>query len=110
VSETPQLNRCIRLVLLAGMTASVVLIVLGMVMYAFLPHGTEVTLDPIQALQAALSGDAVGVLDLGIMLLIATPLLRVVTALLVFIQGREWKFVAVSAIVLLVVAIAILIH
>lgn len=104
------LNRYVRLVLLAGMWVSVALIVLGLVMYAFLPHGPEVTLGPIEAIQAALAGDPVGVLDLGIMLLIATPLLRVITALLIFARGREWKFVAVSAIVLLVISIAIVFH
>jgi uncharacterized membrane protein len=110
VSSSSSLNRYVRLVLVAGMSVSVALLALGLVMYAFLPHGHEATLGPIQALQAALAGDPIGVLDLGLMLLIATPLMRVIVALLVFARGREWRFVAVSATVLLVIAIAIVFH
>jgi uncharacterized membrane protein len=43
------------------------------------------------------------------MLLIATPLLRILVALGTFLTLREWKFVSVSLAVLLVIATAILI-
>ncbi|MGE5379366.1 MAG: DUF1634 domain-containing protein [Candidatus Saccharibacteria bacterium] len=50
------------------------------------------------------------VIDLGIVMLIATPLTRVLTALAVFIVDREARFIVVSLIVLAVIAVAILLR
>jgi uncharacterized membrane protein len=61
----------------------------------------------VQAIDATLRGDPVGLISLGILFLIATPPLRIITALAVFAQTREWKFALVSALVLMIIAVAI---
>ena len=107
--EAPPLNRNIRLVLQAGMLSSLALLVAGLVWYALAPSGTDFTLGLSESINAILNGDPVGLICLGLMLLIATPLLRILVALGTFLQMREWKFVAVSIAVLLVITTAILI-
>ena len=105
----PTLNRYIRLVLLGGMGASLVLMVVGLLLLAARPDGwPDVTLGPVEAFNAIAQGNPVGLIDLGLMLLIATPLARILVALGLFLHGREWKFVAVSLAVLLVIVSAIL--
>ncbi len=101
------LNRRVRLVLVIGMWASMALLLAGLSWYAIAPSGSEVTLGPVEAIDAILSGNSIGLIDLGILFLIATPLLRIVTTLAVFAQTREWKFVLVSLCVLLIVTLAV---
>lgn len=91
------------------MLLSLTMMIAGLVWYALAPSGNDVTLGPAQAIQAMIDGDPIGLIDLGIMVLIATPLLRILVALGTFAHGREWKFVAVSLVVLLVISVAILI-
>jgi uncharacterized membrane protein len=103
------LNRHVRLVLQAGMLSSLALLTTGLIWYALAPSATDFTMGPVEAIEAILNGDPVGLICLGIMLLIATPLLRILVALGTFLKLRDWKFVAISLTVLLVIATAILI-
>jgi uncharacterized membrane protein len=89
------------------MWTSVVLLLVGLTWYAIQPSSSEITLGPLDAIDAILKGDPIGLIDLGILFLIATPLVRVITALAVFAQTREWKFVLVSVCVLLIITLAI---
>lgn len=101
------LNRWVRLVLVIGMWCSMLLLIAGLSWYALAPSATNVTLGPMEAIDAILRGDSIGLIDLGILFLIATPLVRILTALAVFAQTREWKFVMVSVLVLVIIALAI---
>ena len=101
------LNRRVRLVLVIGMWASMLLLIAGLLWYVIAPSAGDITLGPVQAIEAILQGDPIGLISLGILFLIATPLLRILTALTAFAQTREWKFVLVSIIVLLVIVVAI---
>ncbi len=103
------LNRRVRLVLVIGMWTSMALLLAGLAWYAIAPSGSDITLGPAEAIDAMLSGDPIGLIDLGILVLIATPLLRIITALAVFAQTKEWKFVLVSVCVLLIITLAIFI-
>jgi len=98
------------LVLVIGMWASMVLLIAGLSWYAIAPSGSDITLGPIEAINALLRGDPIGLIDLGILFLIATPLLRIVTALAVFAQTKEWKFVLVSVCVLLIITLAVFVN
>jgi uncharacterized membrane protein len=83
------------------------LLVAGLTWFALAPSPTNITLGPIEAINAISRGDPIGLIDLGILFLIATPLVRILTALAVFAQTREWKFVFVSVLVLAIIALAI---
>ena len=89
------------------MWASMALLLAGLTWYAIAPSGSEVTLGLVEAINAIMGGDPIGLISLGILCLIATPLLRIVMALAVFAQTREWKFVLVSICVLLIITLAI---
>jgi len=103
------LNRRVRQALVIGMWSSMILLCVGLLWYAVAPSGSEVTLGPVEAVEAVLEGDPIGLIDLGILLLIATPLLRILTTMAIFAQGREWRFTLVSLAVLVVIIFAILV-
>jgi len=56
----------------------------------------------------ALSGDSRGILQLGILILIATPVARVVLLLADFVRDRDRLYVVVTAVVLCVLAYSLL--
>lgn len=49
---------------------------------------------------AVLSGSSRGIIQLGILLLIATPVLRVIVSLLTFIRQREFIYVVITSLVM----------
>lgn len=57
---------------------------------------------PVGIVGAALAGSGPGVIQLGLLLLIATPVLRVILAALAFGRQRDWLYVAVALVVLAV--------
>jgi uncharacterized membrane protein len=50
----------------------------------------------------ALKGDGEGIMQLAVVVLLATPFLRVVASLFMFLREKDWKFVVVSLVVLCV--------
>jgi len=64
-------------------------------------HGTAQALrNPASILAGALHGDGASVIQFGLLLLIATPILRVVFALVGFLIERDWLYSVVSLLVL----------
>jgi uncharacterized membrane protein len=55
---------------------------------------------PTGVITAVLSGSRRGIIQLGILLLIATPILRVVVSLLFFVKQRNWVYVTITSLVL----------
>ena len=53
----------------------------------------------------ALSGR--GIIQFGLLLLVATPVARVVFSVVGFIRQRDWLYVVISAIVLLLLAVSL---
>ncbi len=90
-----------------GMVLSLVLMLLGLALGVVLGiEGTSVV--PLEKIPSQLLElDPAAFLTLGIVLLIATPLARVVGALCVFIREGDRKFILVSLAVLLAVALAV---
>jgi uncharacterized membrane protein len=81
-----------------------------LVLFALSPSGhEEVDLSLKEMVKGAFRGDPIAIIDLGIVLLIATPLTRVVTALVVFAVEREWRFVLVALLVLSLLSLAIIV-
>lgn len=63
-------------------------------------HGEPTFCSPLGALQAVLSGDPRGIIQVGILLLIATPVARVTFSLLVFLWLQDLIYVFVTSFVL----------
>jgi uncharacterized membrane protein len=55
---------------------------------------------PIGVIDVIRAGSYRGIIQLGLLLLVATPILRVVISLLIFLRYREYTYVAIVSIVL----------
>jgi uncharacterized membrane protein len=107
--EKWQLNTYVRFVLVAGMVLSVSVMAMGLVWYAISPGDyPDVSLSPADIPGEISKGNPIAVLDLGILFLIATPLTRVITALVFYLLDKEMKMAGVSVIILIVIGIAVI--
>lgn len=105
-----QVNLCrvVQPILRWGMILSLSLMILGLALGAVEGTGATDVL-PLGRIPAGLAElDPLAFLTLGLVLLIATPLARVVAALIVFLREGDRKFVLISAVVLFAVAAAVL--
>ena len=106
--EREMLNKYVRIVLVGGMNLSVSVLFTGLAMYALMPGHSDVIISPADIPREIIGGNPVAVIDLGILLLIATPLMRVIIALAFYALDGERRMVGVSVLILFVIAIAIL--
>ena len=74
-------------------------------------HGAAAELrSPSAIAKHAFTGDSRSIIQLGLLLLIATPVARVAFALFGFSAEKDWLYVAVSAIVLGVLVYSLVFH
>ncbi len=92
------------------MILSVCVMVLGLLIYAFFPTQSSGMVSIQQLPSEILKGNGQAVLLVGILILIATPMARVLTALAVFIIDRDLKFIAICTLVLLTLLVAVLVR
>jgi uncharacterized membrane protein len=104
-----RMNRVLFHVLRGGMLLSLAAMVIGLIWFALTPRSSADVIPVERLLDELMSANPVALVELGILILIATPFLRVVTAFLVFAYERDVKFVAISLLVLFVVSLAIVI-
>lgn len=91
-----------------GMVLSLALMLFGLLL-GVITGIEDVSVVPLEKIPSrALDLDPAAFLTMGIVLLIATPLARVIGALCVFIRERDRKFILISLAVLLSVALAVL--
>jgi uncharacterized membrane protein len=99
-------------ILQIGVTLAATLVLLGGLLY-LLKHGTESPnysyftgkptpfSSPEGVVNSILSGRRQGIIQLGILLMIATPVVRVLFSLLTFIQQRDFTYIIITVIVLI---------
>jgi uncharacterized membrane protein len=98
----------IGLMLRVGVSISAAVVFLGGILYLFhstvLPDYAHFRADRLTTVASVFHGvarlDALSVIQMGILLLIATPLVRVVFCVVGFARQRDRRYVAVSALVL----------
>ena len=106
-----QMDNIIANMLRAGVMVAAAVVLLGGVMYLFQHpgappdyssfHGEVQQLrDPSGIIMAALHGHARSIIQLGLLLLIATPIVRVFLCIVGFFSQRDRLYVAVSSFVL----------
>lgn len=95
----------------AGVTLASVVILAGVVLYlakhrastadysVFLSE-PEFLRDPARLRDQIAKGDAAALIQVGVLLLIATPVARVIFAVVAFLMERDWLYVAISLFVL----------
>lgn len=104
-----RLNEVVHFVLTIGLIVSTVLILVGLGL-DLLSHRQVPTSVPtfgeVFRLTAELRPS--GFLTLGLLVMVATPILRVLGSTLAFIYERDWRYAAITCIVLLVVTLSLL--
>ncbi len=106
-------------VLRAGVAVAAFVVVVGAIVY-LMAHGFDVSdhrvfhgePDRLRSV-AGIAADAKqlhgrGVIQLGLLLLIATPIARVVFSVLGFIRQHDWLYVGITSVVLLLLAYSLL--
>ena len=64
--------------------------------------------DPAAVIQAALVGKPYAIIGLGMLLLIATPVLRVALSVVFFLAQRDWLYVGITVFVLAVLLLSLI--
>jgi len=100
VAEVEDINRLIYHVLRAGVVVSVAILVFGFVLVAFTGHSIPDRSIPPRALgQPLYTFTPEGYLSLGVLILIFTPVVRVLLSLVSFARERDRQYVLMTAIV-----------
>jgi len=116
-----ELNETIGNVLRYGVVLSSVVVATGLVlMLLALPPGAPAslqgmlasnfglpTLSPSKLLGGIAAGNSVSILELGTLILLATPLARVVASVLLFMKERDALYVGITLLVLVMLLFAI---
>jgi uncharacterized membrane protein len=104
-----RMNRTMYLVLVTGMVLSFSIMVIGLLMYAASPtEGGALPLDKI--FDGIVHGNSIAVIDLGIVILIATPLVRIIAAGITFGLEKDYRFVGIAVFVLAMIILAVFIR
>ena len=106
MSLVRQAELVISYVLRGGVLLSAAVIAIGVVMYYLRPRaisGAGFLTYPHSLsaiLPALLAGTPEGVITLGLLILLATPVLRVAVSIIAFALERDWRYVVITVIVL----------
>jgi len=96
--------------LFVGLVASIAIMVAGLVLAAAHGHNAVQHVLPLADVPSHLAqGDPASVLDLGILLLFATPLAGVLVAAAQFAQERDRQFLAISLMLLCVLCVGFIV-
>jgi uncharacterized membrane protein len=107
VPADPGLTKALSQLLLIGLVLAIGLMIVGAVLAAVRGSGSvghSSSVDDFPGLLAA--GDPTGFLDLGLLVLLATPAARVLALLVAFARRREWLFAGISAVVVAILALS----
>ena len=111
LSSDRQLQLAIGNLLKYGVILATATVFIGAVLY-LIRHGAEPAdyhifrgephqfCSPAGVVKAVLSGSRRGIIQLGLLMLIATPVLRVIFSLLTFLRQRDFTYVIVTSVVL----------
>jgi uncharacterized membrane protein len=96
-----------------GVLSATAVVLLGGILY-LIDHGNEpvkyqvfqgITPElrsPTKIVNAAISGNSQGIIQIGLLLLVATPILRVIISFLTFLWQRELIYVIITGLVLVI--------
>ena len=105
------MNQLLTRVLKSGLYSSLAITALGLILVALqgIPAAQVRALPVTELLPRLLRGDGTAVLDLGLVLLMLTPVARVVAAVYGFAIERDRRFTLISLAVLLVLAVSFIV-
>jgi len=110
LAESKAFDARIARTLFVGLVVSIAIMVLGLVLAALRGHNAVQHVLPLADVPLHLAhGDPASVLDLGILLLFATPLAGVVIAAAQFARERDRQFLAISLVLLCVLCVGFIV-
>ena len=120
-AEDSVMDTQIGILLRVGMYASALVILAGGVLYLAQHshdqvnykhfHGVAPSLQTLHGIAAgALHGQSESIIQFGLLMLIATPIARVIFSVFAFFKERDYLYVGISALVLLVLLYSIIWH
>jgi uncharacterized membrane protein len=103
-----ELNEMVHRMLSVGLAASTIVMLIGLFLSVILHRPLPSGLSSFRRIFEGLAdGSPASFLDLGILLLIATPILRVMGSLVEFIKERDWQYATVVCLVLLIITVSV---
>jgi uncharacterized membrane protein len=106
--EQIRFDESLHKLLLIGLYLSVALILFGLGLALFTHQNVPETVFPLHSLfTGLLSLNAGSYLSLGLLVLIATPIIRVITSFISFLVEKDWRFAAITLVVLATVLVSI---
>lgn len=103
-----KINALVHWLLIIGLTAAAVLMVAGVLLGLFTGQGLPDAMVPLSDLLAELGRfNPAAFLSLGLLVLIATPILRVAGSILGFALERDWRYALITTVVLVIVLLSI---
>ena len=106
--EQRDLNEVVHEMLIIGLVISTVLMMIGLVLdLALGVKPPETTSSMGEALRRVLALQPSGFLTLGLLVLIATPILRVMGSIAAFVYEHDWRYALITLIVLIVVMLSL---
>lgn len=111
--EGGHLEEVVSLILRSGVLVSAAIIACGVLLWAlsgrsgYPPGGYPVSLPAV--LDGARHARPLAVVQVGLVVLVFTPVLRVVASLLMFLRQRDWAYVGFAATVLVLLAAGFLV-
>ena len=104
-----RMNQVVHKVLLAGVVVSMALIGVGLFLTAIDPDAEQGWIGLGSLWDALMALEPVAFVELGLLFLISTPLLRILTALVLFTTERDYRFILIALFVLGMVSLAVVI-
>jgi uncharacterized membrane protein len=103
-----ELNEVVHRMLILGLVLSTLCLFAGLGLSAITHHALPSKVSGLrQILDGLKRASPPSFLNLGILLLIATPVLRVLGSLVEFAEKRDWRYVLVTSVVLIILAISV---
>jgi uncharacterized membrane protein len=103
-----RLARPLSRLLLAGLLLAVLLLLVGVVLAVAGTDAPVARESSISDLPRALAdAEPEAFFNLGLLVLLATPVIRVISLVVAFLRGRAWVFAGVSAVVLVMLALSV---
>jgi len=96
-----RIDRLVRRVLTVGLSLSAILLCAGFVTWAARGGDMPATVPgPLSAARSLAALDPIGFFSYGLLVLILTPFVRVAGSIVIFLREHDWRFAAVTGLVL----------
>jgi uncharacterized membrane protein len=110
VQQTRDLNDAVHQILVVGLVVSTALLLSGLILALLSGQPLPTAMLPLsEAWQQALALQPAGLLSLGLLALLITPIVRVIGSAIVFIWERDWLYTTITLTVLAVMIVSVIV-